>query len=290
MTVTIRSLLRGELEEIWQLHKKGFPCLDEITREDYLQLRSKSEFNLDQIVVAHVDGNLVGKIEVYVWLPLDEGKTSFMDGFIVDPAYRRQGIGTKLLLEAEQRAKKQGATQVELGVKTFCKAAIALYEKLGYKKLHKVLFMKVPIKDFQTAELPANICVRFAGSPQDPEELIKMDQAVWWCKTTQEKLKRDIERNPKSFLVLEYDGKSQAFVKYGLRKDIKIHHFSVSKNLTMPLSTLLKFLFSEAIAKATDQKNLYLEVDENKANLINALLQLGFKTYEIEFHMKKQLI
>lgn len=290
MTVTIRSLLRGELEEAWQLHKKGFPCLDEITRDDYLQPRSKSEFNLDQIIVAHVDDKLVGKIEVYVWLPLDEGKTSFMDGFVVDPMYQRQGIGTQLLLEAEQRAKKQGATQVELGVKTFCRAAIALYEKLGYKKLHKVFFMKIPIKDFQTKELPPNICVRFAGSPQDPKEFMKMEQAVWWGKTTQKELKKDIERNPKNFLVLECNGKSQAFIKYGLREDVDTYHFGLSKNLTMPLSTLLRLLISEVIAKATDQRNLYLEVDENKNNLINALLQLGFKTCEIEFHMKKQLI
>ncbi len=290
MTATIRILLRGELERAWQLHKKGFPCLDEITRKDYLQPRSKSEFNLDQIVVAHVDGKLVGKIEVYVWLPLDKGKTSFMDGFVVDPTYRRQGIGTQLLLEAEQRAKKQGATQVELGVKTFCKAAIALYEKLGYKKLHKVFFMKVPIEDFQTAGLPANIHVRFAGSPQDPKEFMKMDQAVWWGKTTQEELKRDIERNPRSFLVLECDGKSQAFIRYGLRENVDIYHFGFSKNLTMPLSTLLEFLFSEVMAKAMDQRNLYLEVDEYKSNLVNVLLQLGFKKYEIEFHMRKQLI
>lgn len=290
MTVNMRSLLRGELEEAWQLHKKGFPCLDEITREDYLQLRSSLEFDLDQIIVAHVDGKLVGKIEVYVWLPLDKGKTSFMEGFVVDSTYRRQGIGTKLLLEAEQRAKDQGATQVDVGVKTFCKAAIALYEKLGYKKLHKVFFMKAPIKDFQTAELPANICVRFAGSPQDPKDFMKMDQAVWWGKTTQKELKRDIERNPSNFLVLECNGKSQAFIKHGLRKDVDIYHFGLSKNLTMPLSTLLKLLFSEVMAKATDQRNLYLEVDEYKTNLVNALLQLGFKTYEIEFHMRKQLI
>jgi len=288
--MTIRSLLRGELEEAWQLHKKGFPCLDEITREDYLQPRFNLEFDLDQIVVAYVDGKLAGKIEVYIWLSLDEGKTSFMDGFVVDPAYRRQGIGTQLLLEAEKRAKKQGATQVELGAKTFCKAAIALYEKLGYKQLHKVFFMKARLKDFQSTKLPANIRARFAGCPRDPRDFMKMDQAVWWGKTTQKELKNDIERNPKSFLVLECNGKSQAFIKYGLREDVDIYHFGISKNLTMPISTLLRLLISEVMAKATDQRNLYLEVDENKTNLINALLQLGFKTYEIEFHMKKQLI
>jgi hypothetical protein len=38
------------------------------------------------------------------------------------------------------------------------------------------------------------------------------------------------------------------------------------------------------------QRNLYLEVDDYRVELVNALKELGFKTYEVEFHMRKHLI
>ena len=116
-TPKIRSLRRDELEQAWQLHKQGFPYLDVISREDYLRWCSKPEFDFDQIIVAEVDGKLVGKTEVRPWMGLDKAKRGYVDGFIVDSAYRNRGLGTQLLLEAERRAKKKGITQLELGAK-----------------------------------------------------------------------------------------------------------------------------------------------------------------------------
>jgi len=99
----IRSLRRDELGKAWTLQKKGFPCLDEISREDYLKFRSNKKFDFDQIIVAEVDDRVIGKIEVYSWKASEKGKTGFVDGFIVDPDYRKLGVGTQLLLEFGKR-------------------------------------------------------------------------------------------------------------------------------------------------------------------------------------------
>jgi GNAT superfamily N-acetyltransferase len=50
----------------------------------------------------------------------------------VDPAYRRQGIGTATIEHAEAWARSQGYTQIGLQVFTTNKSAIDLYHQLGY--------------------------------------------------------------------------------------------------------------------------------------------------------------
>ena len=128
----IRNLRGDELDEAWNLHRKGFPYLDVISREQYFGYRSGKNLDFDRVIVAVRDDGLVGEI---VWGM--SGRTGFIDSFVVDPRYRRQGIGTRLLREAEKHAKRRGVTRIDLGVKGFSKPAIALCEKLGYRKLSK---------------------------------------------------------------------------------------------------------------------------------------------------------
>ena len=53
----------------------------------------------------------------------------------VDPVYRRQGIGQKLLHAAEQKLKQQGIRKIRLEVSQGNVAAIRLYEKEGFKTI-----------------------------------------------------------------------------------------------------------------------------------------------------------
>jgi len=213
-----------------------------------------------------------------------------VDGFIVDPDYRKLGVGTQLLLEAENRAVKKGISQIHLGAKTFCKDAIALYEKLGYTKLHRVFFMKIPIDNLQVPELPDDIIIRSADPSQDLQKIFEVSPNVWWSRyTTQRELKQDIENNRDRFLVLEYGRLVRAYIKYSLGKDIFINSFGTSIPSVLPLVTVTKYLLKKVLDKATNQKALKIEVDEQKKELAMVLELLGFENYEIEYHMTKQL-
>ena len=286
----IRSLHRDELRKAWQLQKKGFPCLDEISREDYLKFRSNKKFDFDQIIVAEVDDRVIGKIEVYSWKASEKGKTGFVDGFIVDPNYRKLGVGTQLLLEAEKRAVKKGISQIDLGAKTFCKDAIALYEKLGYTKLHRVFFMRIPIGNLHVPELPEDIIIRSADPSQDLQKIFEISPNVWWSRyTTEKELRQDIENNRDRFLVLERGREVRAYMKYSLGEDIFINCFGTSIPSVLPLVTVTRYLLKKVLDKATNQKTLEIEVDEQKRELVMVLKLLGFENYETEYHMTKQL-
>jgi ribosomal protein S18 acetylase RimI-like enzyme len=53
----------------------------------------------------------------------------------VDPAYRKQGVGLRLLNAAEENIRKKGIHKIRLEVSTTNYAAIMLYENAGFKKI-----------------------------------------------------------------------------------------------------------------------------------------------------------
>ena len=55
-------------------------------------------------------------------------------GLMVAAAHRRRGIGTALMLAAEEWASTAGVSKLELHVFPHNSGAIALYEKLGYER------------------------------------------------------------------------------------------------------------------------------------------------------------
>jgi GNAT superfamily N-acetyltransferase len=56
-----------------------------------------------------------------------------LNGIVVLPEYRSQGVGTRLIAAAEQMARERGFQRVCLGVNIDNARARSLYERLGYR-------------------------------------------------------------------------------------------------------------------------------------------------------------
>jgi len=90
---------------------------------------------------AVLDGRDVG----YIGVGIDERynvehdvKTGYINGIGVLPAYRRRGIGTRLLLHGFERLRAKGMTSASLDTEdTNPTRAITLYEKVGFKVLQE---------------------------------------------------------------------------------------------------------------------------------------------------------
>lgn len=80
-----------------------------------------------EFVVAVKDNHVIGYAGE--WILADEAHVTTV---AVDPDYRRQGLGQKLMEELLARAKDRGAVCSTLEVRVSNASAIALYEKLGY--------------------------------------------------------------------------------------------------------------------------------------------------------------
>jgi ribosomal protein S18 acetylase RimI-like enzyme len=59
----------------------------------------------------------------------------YLDGIVVDPSLRGQGIGSTLVAAFEHRARENGFTTVSLEVIDTNPRARNLYERLGYRQI-----------------------------------------------------------------------------------------------------------------------------------------------------------
>lgn len=85
------------------------------------------------IFVAEADGEIVGRLSIARDAhPASEHVADV--GLMVAQGHRRQGIGLALMEAAEAWARRAGMHKIELHVFPYNRAAIGLYERLGYER------------------------------------------------------------------------------------------------------------------------------------------------------------
>lgn len=92
----------------------------------------------DEALVAVADGAVVGMLELWLKRPRDPAsartpRVAADLGVSVTPAWRGKGVGTALLLAAEDWARAHGAERMVLDLASQNEGALRLYERLGYE-------------------------------------------------------------------------------------------------------------------------------------------------------------
>jgi RimJ/RimL family protein N-acetyltransferase len=101
--------------------------------EERRYLRSLRRHTNAAVFVAETDGTIVGRLSVA--RDIHPASSHVADvGLMVAEGYRRRGAGTALMQAAEDWARATGVEKLELHVFPYNEAAIALYERLGYRR------------------------------------------------------------------------------------------------------------------------------------------------------------
>jgi len=141
----LRSDLDGDVEALNWLDNECFKAdplhVSRTVEETRKALLEDPVLGWREFFFAMLDGKDVG----YIGVGIDERynvehgvKTGYINGIGVLPAYRRRGIGTKLLLHGLRRLKAKGMTSASLDTDdTNPTRAITLYEKVGFKVLQE---------------------------------------------------------------------------------------------------------------------------------------------------------
>jgi RimJ/RimL family protein N-acetyltransferase len=101
--------------------------------EERRYLRSLRRHSAAAVFVAETNGTIVGRLSVSRDIhPASEHVADI--GLMVAPEHRRLGAGTALMQAAEAWARQAGIEKLELHVFPHNDPAIALYERLGYRR------------------------------------------------------------------------------------------------------------------------------------------------------------
>ena len=86
-----------------------------------------------EVLVADRDGVIVGMVNLLSTISTFMGKeVVILEDMVVDPEYRNQGIGERILVAAIDRAKEKGAGRITLLTDGTNEGAIRFYEKAGF--------------------------------------------------------------------------------------------------------------------------------------------------------------
>ncbi len=125
--IVVRAAEPADLDAIYALEVAAFAT-------DRLSRRALRRFIAAQhrpLIVAKFGAALAG----YALLAVRrEGKTARIYSLAVEPSRGRRGVGRALLQACERWARGQGRVALRLEVRYDNAAAIALYEKLGYRQ------------------------------------------------------------------------------------------------------------------------------------------------------------
>jgi GNAT superfamily N-acetyltransferase len=151
--VDVLCRLYGEFHEF---HVKGVPdrlaSLGEPEHHDTPKLRSDIAKVINnqnsEILLSLVDNQVVGFAEVYLLTDkLNPARVAYnyghLQSLLVSEAFRRQGVGEKLLEAAESWAKTRGATEMRLDIWEFPEGPLRFYEKTGYRTLRRKLVRRL---------------------------------------------------------------------------------------------------------------------------------------------------
>ena len=136
--------IRQLQEQISMLHFAGRPDLfrNEIRTytEEQFQKRLDSPDHI--LLIAEVDGQIAGYAFSWVIPYRNHPTYRDFDSFYIDDIcvlekFRRQGIGKALIAHCKEEARRRNCKNVDLGVWSFNKDAIAFYESCGLRERTK---------------------------------------------------------------------------------------------------------------------------------------------------------
>ena len=141
----IRKFEITDLDELFRLRKllwDQVPVAEH--QEEILDVLARPESQ--QVFVAEAqDGKLAGFLEVSIRPFVEDCETDnvgYLEGWFVDAAHRRRGIGRSLVRSAENWARSQGcremASDVELGNDT----SLSAHKNLGYDETSRLVHLK----------------------------------------------------------------------------------------------------------------------------------------------------
>jgi ribosomal protein S18 acetylase RimI-like enzyme len=142
----IRKATKNDLESLLLLMKKYY----EYDRHDFDQKKAQramrdllSDSSLGMVLLAGNKNTTIGYLVLAFGYSLEyHGRDAFLDEFFIDEDYRDKGVGKKMLVRAENAAKKLGIKAIHLEVTRHNDSVIPFYRRAGFQDHDRYLMTK----------------------------------------------------------------------------------------------------------------------------------------------------
>lgn len=109
---------------------------DKVTLEEEEKILTNLENNPRCFMLVAWDGDkIVAGLGIFNSDPNTHTRFSAMLGISIQKAYQNTGLGTAMMNYAMEKCKEAGLHRLELSVRTYNPEGIALYEKVGFRRI-----------------------------------------------------------------------------------------------------------------------------------------------------------
>lgn len=141
----VRPLVRADASEWFRLRKLLWDeSSDDEHRTEMLDIYAHPEFQL--ILVAELDaGKLVGFLEASIRPYVEDchsDNVGYLEGWFVEPDYRKSGIGGKLVRAAENWAREKGCTEMASDSEIGNDLSLIAHQNIGYQETSRLVHLR----------------------------------------------------------------------------------------------------------------------------------------------------
>jgi len=141
----VREVTANDASEWFRLRKLLWDeSSDDEHRIEMLDIYEHQETQL--ILVAETDGGrLVGFLEASLRPFVEDchsDHVGYLEGWFVEPEYRKHGIGRKLVKEAENWARQKGCTEMASDSEIGNDLSLQAHQKLGYEETSRLVHLR----------------------------------------------------------------------------------------------------------------------------------------------------
>ena len=141
----VRPLSKSDIAEWFRLRKLLWDeSSDEEHREEMLDIYEHTETQL-VLVVETPDNRLVGFLEASIRPFVEDchsDHVGYLEGWFVEPEYRKRGIGRKLVRAAENWARSKGCVEMASDSEIGNDLSLKAHLKLGYEETSRLVHLR----------------------------------------------------------------------------------------------------------------------------------------------------
>ena len=142
---SVRQLQEKDLPEWFRLRQHLWDELSEDEhKSEMLDIYEHSDSQL--VLIAEIDsGKFVGFLEASIRPFVEDCDTDhvgYLEGWFVEPQYRRYGIGRELVKSAEKWARKKGCTEMASDAEVGNDLSLKAHQKLGYDETSRLVHLR----------------------------------------------------------------------------------------------------------------------------------------------------